>query len=121
MKDTVRRNGYITMHRGQVICVAIHLAIHIKGDNLVASAGKDKIKLTNMDTGIVRRTWIHRDDAMSLSFSPDGKCLAAGFTSGAVTIIHVEGGEEKCFQQGHARGVKSVTFSPDGKGARTAQ
>ena len=55
------------------------------------------------------------DVMLSLSFSPDGKTLAAGGADGAVRLYDVAGGERTLLIEPHADWVTAVAFSPDGK------
>src|SRR5581483_3992692 len=51
----------------------------------------------------------------SLSFSPDGKRLAAGADDGVVRVWRLPEGELVRELTGHSEGVYAVVFSPDGK------
>ncbi|MEO2020870.1 MAG: protein kinase, partial [Pirellulaceae bacterium] len=53
--------------------------------------------------------------SMSLSFSPDGKLLAAPSDDGAVKVWRIPTGEEVLRLQGHVGAVNAVAFYPDGK------
>ena len=52
---------------------------------------------------------------ISLSFSPDGKLLAAGDDNGQVELWNVSPLERLAVMGRHAARVKAVAFSPDGK------
>jgi WD40 repeat protein len=55
----------------------------------------------------------------SVAFSPDGKTLASGSESGAITLWDVPTGKVRVTFQAHTPGrafaVESLAFSPDGK------
>ena len=50
----------------------------------------------------------------SVAFSPNGKLLATGDTTGEVRLYQVRSGQQLLTCKGHTSGVWSVTFSPDG-------
>src|SRR5436190_6129089 len=51
----------------------------------------------------------------ALSFSPDGKQLAAGCADSLVHLLETEAGREVAALAGHADTVAAVSFAPDGK------
>lgn len=51
---------------------------------------------------------------LSVSFSPDGKQLAAGAQSGAVTVYDVESGKVLHTFTNQVKPVRALAFSPDG-------
>lgn len=57
----------------------------------------------------------HKDDVVSLDFSPDGKTLASGSWDGAVKLWDVATGLELATLRGHTDSVWSVRFSPNGR------
>jgi RNA polymerase sigma factor (sigma-70 family) len=72
------------------------------------------IRLWEAATGKELRTWDEPDGISALSFSPNGKCLAAGTTQGEVLLWDWESGKELQRLQASAY-VYRVLFSPDGK------
>ena len=60
------------------------------------------------------KTLLGEPDIRSISFSHDGKLLAAG-ASGTLVIWSVESGKEVRRLSGHTQAVHCVSFSPDGK------
>jgi WD40 repeat protein len=81
-----------------------------------------EVKLWELDTGKLRRTiqWSLRH--CSVAFSPNGRFLAVagwdefrGASGGTAGVWDVETGERVAKIEGHALGVLSLAFSPDGK------
>jgi hypothetical protein len=56
----------------------------------------------------------------AISYSPDGKRLAAADDNDMVSVCDVETGKEQLRYLGHEKGVFSVAFAPDGKALLTA-
>src|SRR5207237_9567232 len=50
-----------------------------------------------------------------LSFSPDGRMLAAGYEDFSVRLWEVASGQERSRFEGHRNAVLNVAFSPDGR------
>ncbi|MBD2777123.1 eIF2A-related protein [Iningainema tapete] len=81
---------------------------------LLASAGADDtIKLWRMVDGKELRT-IKNSRALRVSFSPDGKLLAAGTANGTIKLWNEDGLELRTLKHSPAP-VLSVSFSPNGK------
>ncbi|EJC99691.1 WD40 repeat-like protein [Fomitiporia mediterranea MF3/22] len=58
----------------------------------------------------------HLGTVQSVSFSPDGECVASGSDDRTARIWNVESGEVLCeFSEGNGAEVNSVVFSPDGR------
>ena len=51
----------------------------------------------------------------SVDFSPDGRSVAVGRTSGKVELWNPDNGTRKAVLNGHTNAATNVTFSPDGK------
>ena len=85
--------------------------------NSPASASWDKtVRLWDVSTGTLKHTLTeHRDNAFSVSFSPDGQTLASAHWEGVGSLWDVDTGELKHTFRGHTDVVYSVAFSPDGQ------
>lgn len=92
------------------------VAISPDGQTL-ASCGDDKtIKIWNLNTGELLRTFTgHSDIVWSVTFSPDGQILASCSEDKTLKIWKLDTGELLHTLLGHSEGVVSITFSPDGK------
>jgi WD40 repeat protein/DNA-binding CsgD family transcriptional regulator len=53
-------------------------------------------------------------NVIAVTFSPDGKLLAAGMADGEIRVWHVPDGKPLLACEGHANWVMAVAFSPDG-------
>jgi WD40 repeat protein len=51
----------------------------------------------------------------SLTFSPDGRTLAAGTVGGAVELWDVASGRRRSVLGGHSGGIWALEFAPDGR------
>jgi RNA polymerase sigma factor (sigma-70 family) len=94
----------------------IALAFSGNGKHL-ATVGQrgEPIKVWNVSTGIA--LWEAKSEAnyeIFASFSPDGKTLATGESSGNVRLWEVETGKERWRFVGHGRPARSAAFSRDG-------
>jgi RNA polymerase sigma factor (sigma-70 family) len=81
-----------------------------------------EVSVWDLATG-KQRTLLHGDTGriMSLSFSPDGKTLAAGGRDGTIRLWETSTGKMRARFRENAREVASVAFSPDGKTLAAAQ
>ena len=50
-----------------------------------------------------------------LTFSPDGKVVASGFSSGVIRLWDIKTRKEMMLLKGHKDDVKALVFTPDGK------
>jgi eukaryotic-like serine/threonine-protein kinase len=68
----------------------------------------------------VRMIAAHKGPVYSVSFSPDGKFLAAASEDKTATVWDVTTGERRFELLGHTNEVNCIAFSPDGKTLATA-
>src|SRR5262249_42363710 len=81
----------------------------------IASERPGELKLWDVATGQSRSLFRDRHALRCVTFSPDGKLVAAGGFDNVVRLFEVEGGKLKAILRGHTGGVNGVAFSPDGK------
>ncbi len=105
------------------------MALSPEGNTLASGSEDTTIRLWDMHTGERKKTLNgHTHRVYSVAFSPDGKTLASGSDDNTIRLWNVDTGETERILTGHAgefegvdngpssvEGVKSVTFSPDGK------
>ena len=107
-------------HKGDVYSVAFS-----PGGKTLASGGQaigwesfkteNLIYLWDVSTGHHKQTFTEtKGDVYSVSFSPDGKTLASGSSSGDLRLWDIETGEERQTLDEWGS-VRSVSFSPDGQ------
>ena len=69
-----------------------------------------------METGKQITTLGHREgQVMNLTFSPDGRTLAAGTTSGEIELWDVASRQRRSALRGHAGSIRGLVFAPDGR------
>jgi WD40 repeat protein len=95
----------------------------------IASAGKNKVKLTKTTTRLdntitiwdvstgrkIRTLNGHGDCINAVTYSPDGKYIASGSYDKTVKIWIASTGKVIRTIKGHSNRVNSLSFSPDGK------
>jgi WD40 repeat protein len=80
----------------------------------------DTVCLWDPWTGKPLREWTlqqskdrHTGGVRGLTFSPDGKLLAAADGDNTIVVWHVAGGKMRARLPGHPRGIMALAFSPD--------
>ena len=74
------------------------------------------MRLWNIETGKEIKQFTPKFGTMhGVSFSPDGKRLAAGGSNGQIRVWEVETGKELMTYTGHQAKVDELRFTPDGK------
>ncbi|MBK03383.1 MAG: hypothetical protein CL920_22255 [Deltaproteobacteria bacterium] len=94
-----------------------HLGIapHV-GTSLPKRADYHSIKLFNLQkNSIVKQYEGYGDTIFRISFSSDGRKIAAGTIDGAVYVWDVHSGQKINSLKGHKIAVRDVAFSPDGE------
>ncbi len=85
---------------------------------LLASVGEEKVRVRDVASGetVLVLPEENPADALfrSVTFSPDGALLAAGDTTGTVSMWNIDTGEELLTLNGHTNWVFDLAFSPDG-------
>jgi len=75
---------------------------------------ENAVSMWEIRTGVARSIRLF-ETVTALSFSPDGRWLAAGTENNTIRIGDLYAGKELRVLSGHSGGVNFVTFSPDGK------
>ena len=85
------------------------------GKTLASSDDDGNIKLVDVASRKVRATLklSSADDASSIAFTPDGKTLV--ISGEAIVLWDLAAGKERLTLKGHAKGVRSIAISADGK------
>jgi WD40 repeat protein/tRNA A-37 threonylcarbamoyl transferase component Bud32 len=86
-------------------------------ETLLAVARKEELQLCDASTGALVATLPGRiqDHAYSLTFSPDGRCVAAGGMDGGVTVWDVPSRQVITNIAPHKSFAQASRFSPDGR------
>jgi len=80
---------------------------------LVSGSGDTTVKLWDLQTGGVIRTFCgHTDSVLCVSISPDSTTLASGSWDASIRLWGVWTGECLCVIDGHSERIRSVSFSP---------
>ncbi len=56
-----------------------------------------------------------KETCLTLTFSPDGKVVASGFSSGVIRLWDIKTRKEMMLLKGHKDDVKTLVYTPDGK------
>ena len=80
---------------------------------LTAASASGPIQVLDVETGRVRAI-LTTDGARPMTFSSDGKLLAAGQGSGIVILWDTVSWQERAIFRGHSSGINSLAFSPGG-------
>jgi WD40 repeat protein len=73
------------------------------------------LKLWDVATGKLVRTFVGGQGSNSVAFSPDGRTILSGDWDNTLKLWNVATGELLRIIEGHSGGVRSVAFSPDGR------
>jgi WD40 repeat protein len=78
----------------------------------LVTAGKDGIKLWNIDGTLVKNLYSKGNWVYAVSYSPDGSYIASGHGDGTIKLWKSDGTFIKDLT-GHSNGVRGISFSPD--------
>jgi WD40 repeat protein len=84
------------------------------GRFVLSGSMDETLKLWDVDSGRLIRTFAARDSITSVAFSPDVRLALSGSMAGNLALWDVTSGREIWAFTGHAASVRSVSFSPDG-------
>lgn len=97
------------------------LAFHPSGNSLAVATGTPgqlgEVKVFDVQTGEIKHDlYIAGDSMFSVSWSPDGKKLAAGGAGGVIAIFEFSdsGSVKETIMQDHSDWVNQIRWSPDG-------
>ena len=100
-------------HGGAVYSVAFS-----PDSKTLASAASDSVKLWEVQTGALTRTWApwnSNNYVQSVAFSPDGRTLATGGEDNMVRLWDIQTGDlRRTLAAGRWLGIDAIAFSPDG-------
>ena len=83
--------------------------------SILASGGRDTIKLWALDTGWVICTLNgHNGQINSIDFSPDSRILASAGYDSTIRLWSIDNGKEIFTLTEHKKSVEDLVFSPDG-------
>ena len=100
----------LTGHARGVECVAFDPA-----GRVVSGSGDGSLRLWDADSSKGILTFPMDEGVLSVACAPDGRGLAAGHPSGAMTLWHRGKEMSRQVLAGHRRGVCAVAFAPDGR------
>ncbi len=99
---------------GQTTAGDVVLSWSPDGRRLACSG--DEVRLLDTETGEKIDGWrVPGEHASSVSWSPDGSCLAAGFMSGQVMLRTDPTHIEIAFPEGHTQRVRRLAWTEDGE------
>src|SRR4051812_35663808 len=91
------------------------------GQTLASGSADRTVKLWGVTAGRVLRTLETRSTGPveAVAFRPDGQTLAVGTGQGTVKLWQVARPRDALSLKGHAEGVRSLAYSPDGTALAT--
>lgn len=94
-------------HNETITCLAFD-----PGGGKLASGSHDTIKLWEVPTGKLIRSFKKAETVLNVAFGPEGGKLASGGSDTTVTIWDTRSGKRLRTLRGHQRGIYSVAFNP---------
>jgi WD40 repeat protein/tRNA A-37 threonylcarbamoyl transferase component Bud32 len=92
------------------------IAVSPNGRSAVFGAGEKDLRLINLETGRVLRSFEgHTGMVSAVTFSSDGRRVLSGGADGTVRLWDIESGKEVVPRPGHTFALQSVALSGDGR------
>jgi WD40 repeat protein len=85
------------------------------GLSVAVSSTEEGVRLFDVRTGKLARTFSDKKCSGGVAFTPEGKRLAHGRYNGQIVLRDVKTGEVVGLLEGHSRTPQRLAFSPDGK------
>ncbi|NET46389.1 caspase family protein [Okeania sp. SIO2B3] len=113
-RERNRLQGHDQFVRSISISPDGHILASSSDHNVVSKSSDNTIKLWNLETGEVIRTFQgHTEFVTSISISPDSQTLASSSFDNTIKLWNLETGELIRTLQGHDQPVTSISISPD--------
>jgi len=91
------------------------VAISTDGNYVVTSGRDTQVRLWDVKTAQIIRSFEHTSGVFGVAFSPDGNYIVAGTTDKYAAIWDLRTGKQIQTLKGHTSAIWSVAFSPDSK------
>jgi WD40 repeat protein len=99
----------------------VHGVAYFADGKAVASCGDDRaVRVHDVATGKVVRTFRHTAGLWYVAVSPDGRTIVSANWDGTATLWDVAAGKARAVLRGHRSTVRRVAIAPDGKTVGTA-
>jgi len=92
------------------------IAFSPDGKSVITCSTDSRVKLWDIESGELIKTYLPQGGVRSAAFSPDGKIITVGLGSGRIVMFDAESDEIlHTIRDHHSSYVYALTFSPDGK------